>query len=222
MVIVNFIVKVSNHVVITKKISTIKIKKNFLIIMDYIGSNTIGITKALILRHNRLVPAGAVQTFAGPVAPSGWVFCDGTEYNVSEYPLLAAVIGNIYGGTPGTTFKVPDMRSRFALGSGDGGADLTNRILGQTGGAETHTLTVNEIPSHNHGVTDPGHSHSYINNVNDQNTDNAFGTETAADQADLNQTTGNNTTGISINNTGGGQPHNNMPPYLVLNHIIKY
>jgi microcystin-dependent protein len=78
------------------------------------------------------------------------------------------------------------------------------------------------MPSHTHGITDPGHNHSYVNNTNNQDTDNAFSTETAADNADLDATTGTSTTGISVNSTGGDNPHNNMPPFFVLNFIIKH
>ena len=94
--------------------------------------------------------------------------------------------------------------------------------MGDISGEETHVLTTGEMPSHNHGVTDPGHAHSYVNNTNDQNTDNVFATESAADQVDINNTTSSNTTGISINNTGGGQAHNVMQPYVVLRYFIKY
>lgn len=87
-------------------------------------------------------------------------------------------------------------------------------------GAETHTLTTAQMPSHSHGVNDPGHDHSYVNNTNDQNTDNVFSTETAADPADIGQTTGTSTTGISIQSTGGSAAHNNMQPFVVLRYLI--
>lgn len=180
------------------------------------------VTRALVLRNNRMVPPGSVESFAGSSAPVGWVMCDGSAISRTNYYYLYSVIGNTYGAGDGVnTFNVPDLRGRKVLGAGQGNG-LTNRNLAAIGGAETHTLTSNEMPVHNHGVTDPGHAHSYVNNVGDQNTDNAFATQTAADNADYPQTTGSNTTGISINNAGGGQAHNNMDPFLVLNYIIKF
>jgi microcystin-dependent protein len=180
------------------------------------------VTRALVLRNNRMVPPGSVESYAGSSAPTGWVMCDGSTLSRTNYYYLYSVIGNTYGAGDGVnTFNVPDLRGRKVLGAGQGNG-LTNRNLADIGGAETHTLTSNEMPVHNHGVTDPGHAHSYVNNTNDQDTDNAFATETAADQVDLNKTTSSNTTGISINNTGGGQAHNNMDPFFVLNYIIKF
>ena len=184
-------------------------------------NNTPGVVNALVLRHTRLVPEGAVQSYAGTVAPAGWLLCQGQEISIATYPKLYSVIGTTYGVGSAGNFILPDMRSRFPLGLGQG-AGLSNRVISATGGEETHTLTTGEMPSHSHGVTDPGHTHSYVNNVNNQDTDNAFSTETAADNADISQTTGSSTTGITINNSGGGGAHNNMPPYIVINYIIKY
>lgn len=148
--------------------------------------------------------------------PRGWRLCDG---------------GSLNGVT------TPDLRGRFVLGYNDvalvsegtpydvnGGSNArvgASLSVGTVDGEATHQLTIPEMPSHNHGITDPGHYHSYVNNVNDQNTDNAFATQTAADQVDLNQNTGSSTTGISINNTGGDQRHNNLPPFYVLAYIMK-
>lgn len=163
------------------------------------------ITTALILRHNRLVPAGAVSSFAGNISPDGWLLCDGSNVSRNTYKLLFAAIGTTYGNGDGvTTFTLPDMRGRFSLAAGTG-VGLTNRTLGNTGGEEAHTLTVNEIPSHNH---------SYIRQDGVQNITAVGGAGiTAADDPTIAATTGN---------TGGGNPHNIMPPFLVLNYIIKY
>lgn len=145
----------------------------------------------------------------------GWLICDGRSLSRSLYSDLFEVIGTSFGNDDGTTFKLPDARGRV-LGSTGTGAGLTTRSLGASVGAETHTLTVGEMPSHNHGVTDPGHTHSYINNTNDQGVNTLTTQDSAADNVDLSQTTGSSTTGITIQNTGGGGAHNNMQPTIFI------
>lgn len=151
----------------------------------------------------------------------GWLKCDGRSLSRTTYAALFAVIGTSFGSADGNSFNLPDCRGRV-LGTLGQGTGLTNRALGASVGAETHTLTIGEMPSHNHGVTDPGHTHTYINNTNNQNTDNAFASETAADDADLAKTTGSSTTGITIDNNGGGGAHNNMQPTLFIGHVYIY
>ena len=120
----------------------------------------------------------------------------------------------------GTWTQIMD---RFILAAGSKYAN------GNTGGAATVTLTKNEMPSHNHELTDPGHSHSayaYIDRGSDDNnhTGTNFGSgDTNGDGDDLNQTVTvqSSTTGITVNYEGGGQPHNNMPPYYSLCYIMK-
>lgn len=167
-----------------------------------------------------LIPAGTIIMSACVSEPGGWLDCDGRLLSISLYPDLFSAINYSFGGAD-NSFNIPDMRGRVGVGFGQG-SGLTNRALADVSGAETHTLTINQMPSHNHGVTDPGHNHTYINNTNNQDTDNAFGTETAADDADLSKTTGTSTTGISIQSTGGGAAHNNMQPFVVIRYLIKY
>jgi microcystin-dependent protein len=169
-----------------------------------------------------LVPAGTVVQSAAIVVPDGWLNCNGALLNKLEYIDLFAAIGNTYGGLiTDLSFNLPDMRGRVGIGAGQG-ADLSNRVFATSGGAETHTLTTGEMPSHSHGVTDPGHNHSYINNTGDQSVNNLITSVDAADQADYGKTTGNSVTGITIINTGGGNAHNNMQPFLVIRYLIKY
>ena len=170
-----------------------------------------------------LVPAGTVVQSASINVPDGWLNCDGTLLNKIAYADLFFAIVNVYGGAPSDlSFNLPDMRGRVGIGAGQG-ADLTLRTMGQKSGTETHTLTTAEMPVHNHGVSDPGHAHFYTNTSNDQDLFSGINNETAADQQETtNQTTGSSTTGITINNAGSGNAHNNMQPFIVIRFLIKY
>jgi microcystin-dependent protein len=169
-----------------------------------------------------LVPAGTIVQSAAINTPDGWLACNGDLLNKIAYVDLFVAIGNTYGGLiTDLSFNLPDMRGRVGIGAGQG-ADLTLRTMGEKSGVETHALNVGEMPAHNHGVTDPGHVHGYINNTGDQSVNNILSNETAADQEDYSATTGVSTTGITINNAGSGNAHNNMQPFLVIRYLIKY
>jgi microcystin-dependent protein len=151
---------------------------------------------------------------------NGWLKCDGRSISRVLYAKLFEVIGTSFGSDDADTFKLPDCRGRV-LGTIGTGTGLTARSLGDKVGAETHTLTVGEMPSHSHTINDPSHSHSYTNNTNNQQVS-ALPGETAADQEDLGATTGASTTGITINNTGGGGAHNNMQPTIFISNIFIF
>lgn len=153
----------------------------------------------------------------------GWMKCDGRSLPVQSYHLLFQVIGYQFGGS-GASFSLPNPAGGVVgvVGQRTGAVTTTLHGPGQDVGEEKHQLTVPEMPSHTHGITDPGHSHSYVNQANNQNTDNAFATETAADQVDLNQTTGTSTTGITVNSTGGDVAHNTIQPTLFMGNMFIY
>ena len=187
------------------------------------------------------VPTGAISQFAGATAPSGYLLCNGATFDSGVYPALAAVVGDLYGTHSGTTYYLPDLRSRVPVGLDS--RDSWFNALGLTGGEKTHLLTAAEsgIPAHNHGITitDPGHNHTqnphrhtyaYGNGVGDGSGLQYSGTAgTQSQQFGIKDTTATNnasTTGItasSSNNTAApaASAHNIMQPYLVMNYIIK-
>src|SRR5436190_787598 len=84
--------------------------------------------------------------FAGNFAPAGWAFCDGTLQPISELETLFNLIGTTYGGDGESTFALPDLRGRIPMHAGNG------FTLAETGGVETVTLTVSQIPAHSHAL----------------------------------------------------------------------
>ena len=150
------------------------------------------------------IPAGSIMPFAGSSAPSGWLLCDGSAYSTSTYSTLYGVVGYTYGSS-GSYFRVPDLRNRGIMGKG---TDSRFNTLGEIGGASTHTLTVNEIPPHNHTF-----SSSTGNESGDGSTRPVSGSKTSELHSGPS---------LGMQNTGGGQAHNILDPYMALNYIIKY
>ncbi len=165
---------------------------------------------------------GEIRPFASNFAPEGWLPCDGRTLNIQEYQPLYALIGVTYGGDGSTTFKLPDLRGRLPVGQGQG-TGLTNRTLGQMGGASTVTLAQANLPVHSHGFSVSGNEGS----TNIPST----GAPLAVPQAQTGGTmyayatpgTGTAQTFAADTITtapGTGLPHNNLMPYLAINYII--
>lgn len=172
------------------------------------------------------VPVGAIMPYGGSSAPTGYLLCDGTSYATATYPALFSVIGYAYGGS-GANFNVPNTKGRMIAGRD--AADAAFDVLGETGGAKTVTLTALQsgTRAHSHGVTDPTHSHgpgagSFFGMSNA-----SFGTSTGSGLGSVEVyagTTGGAATNISIQNStavAAQDAHENLPPYIVLNHIIR-
>lgn len=167
-------------------------------------------------------PVGEIKAFGGAEAPDKYLLCDGSEVSRVGFSDLFSVIGNLYGNGDGVnTFNLPDGRGRTLVGAGSG-PGLTARVRGEEFGEEEHTLTLDELTVHNHGITDSGHAHDITDpehnhgvtdsgHEHDNSTDNfvndAAGTEydnTNGDKGTTNSATASATTGITIDNASTG------------------
>ncbi|GAB4308503.1 MAG: tail fiber protein [Phototrophicales bacterium] len=155
-----------------------------------------------------------IRMFAGNFAPRGWAFCDGQLLAVSQNDALFSLLGTIYGGDGRTTFGLPDLRGRIPIHAGQG-TGLSPRRLGQKGGEETVTLTVNQLPPHNHTIHAANSGNAQSSPVG-----NLPGTDRVVmyfNSADRPATLAANT----IESTGNSQPHSNLMPFLCINFIIS-
>lgn len=160
---------------------------------------------------------GQIIMFGGNFAPRGWALCDGQLLPISQYSALFSILGTTYGGDGRTTFALPDMRGRVSIHAGNG-PGLSDYQLGQKGGSETNTLTTNQLPSHNH----------HLNIYNGQGSSPEGSNKTLAGTGTTVPPEGTwtdnspNATAESnaVASTGGGQPVNNIQPYLTVNYII--
>lgn len=144
-------------------------------------------------------------------APRGWAFLDGQILPINQNQSLYSILGTTYGGDGRTSFALPDLRGRTPLHVGDGHG------LGQKSGAETVTLTAAEIGAHTHAVK----ASSATGNQTTP-TGHLLATEVAPDAAYRDPEAANATALRSgtLTNAGGGQAHNNMQPFVVLNFCI--
>ncbi len=147
---------------------------------------------------------GQINLFAGNFAPRGWALCDGQLLAISQYSALFSLLGTIYGGDGRTTFALPDLRGRAPVHKGTG-AGLSPYQQGRTGGLESVTLGVTELPAHDHGVEVQYLDFSLVG------TDVEAGVADDSAQASDTQET---------SNAGSGQSHENRQPHLAINYII--
>jgi hypothetical protein len=156
-----------------------------------------------------LVPPGTVQFYAANTAPAGWVKANGAAVSRTVYAALFAALGTTFGvGNGSTTFNLPDLRGEFPRGWDDGRGIDSGRAFGSAQAAA--------FASHNHGITDPGHVHTYARQ------DYGAGVTAGSSYtvgAPLSQGTGTAVTNITINNSGGTETR---PRNIALLAIIKF
>jgi microcystin-dependent protein len=152
---------------------------------------------------------GEIRMFAGNFAPAGWMFCEGQLLPISEYETLFNLIGTTYGGDGQSTFALPDLRGRLPLHMGNG------FTLAETGGVETITLTVQQIPAHSHALL-----------ASNSSADDANPGGNVPAQAGTFDGYQSNPAALAmapqaVSSIGGSQPHNNFQPYLCVDFIIS-
>jgi len=151
-----------------------------------------------------------IRLFAGNFPPRGWAFCDGQVLPISQNTALFSLLGTQYGGNGTSNFALPNFQDRVPVHQGEG-AGLSSYVVGQNGGSATVTLTASQMPAHVHPIG---------------------ATSAAATTAAPNATTSlaaatGSLYGAPVNMApmgsqlvGGGQPHDNVQPYLGLSFII--
>ena len=156
---------------------------------------------------------GEIFMFGGTFAPRNYALCDGQLLPILSFTALFSIFGTTYGGDGRTTFGLPDLRGRAPMHPGQG-PGLSSRNLGQKGGQENVTLTANQLPAHTHTLR-----------ANSAAGDTAMpggavlaasgpGSYESLTSPDVNMSA------TAVQNSGGGQPHTNMQPYLAVNFTI--
>ena len=157
---------------------------------------------------------GMIAAFGFNFAPKGWALCNGQLMSVSQNSALFSLLGTQYGGDGIQTFGLPDLRSRVAVGQGQG-PGLSNYVIGQASGTENVTLLSTEMPQHTHFMTGSGDSAAQNAPAGGSLATAVRGTNTYAVGADSLAPMASATTPA-----GGNQPHNNLQPYLAINYCI--
>jgi microcystin-dependent protein len=152
--------------------------------------------------------------FAGDYPPQGWLMCEGQMLSILEHDTLFNLIGTTYGGDGQTTFALPDLRGRIPVHYGTSSSSGRSYVLGEAGGSERITLSLNQIPAHAHaprGTSADADRRSPKNALLAKPAEAVYavpGTPAAMSTSDTEP-------------SGGSQPHNNVQPFLCVNFIIS-
>jgi len=153
---------------------------------------------------------GEIKLISFNFPPKGWAFCNGQLLAINQNQALFSILGTMYGGNGQTNFALPNLQGRVPIHQG---INQGSYNVGQVGGETSHTLTINELPAHLHPAvaqstpSTPGATP--LNSIWAATPSAAFA---SAPNVSMNP--------AAVTTTGGSQPHENMPPYLVLNYVI--
>jgi microcystin-dependent protein len=165
---------------------------------------------------------GEIRAFGFTFQPIGWFLCNGQSLSIADYSALFNLIGTTYGGNGTTNFNLPNLQGRVPMHMGTSSQMTT--VLGQPLGTSNVTLSVPQMPAHNHTITlgqvqsggQPLRTATPSPTTYLANTD--YDAVYNSSSPALNATLSNNTIGMA----GGSQPHDNMQPYQVISFCIAY
>ena len=160
---------------------------------------------------------GEIRMFSGNFAPNGWAFCNGQILPISQNTALFSLLGTFYGGDGRSNFALPNLQGAFPLHAGaSAGPGLTPRSVGQTGGAETVTLTTAQLPAHGHGMkaVSAATTGTPDGSTSLAPTSNGSALYRAPDTVYI------STAPADLAPSGAGLAHDNLPPYLAVSFII--
>lgn len=179
---------------------------------------------------------GEIRAFAFGYNPQGWIPCDGSQYNIQQYPALYSILGIRFGGDGRTTFKVPNLNSLAIMGAGQGQIPLlTPRVFATTVGSVGVALTNSQLPDHDHNVNgytgiavDANYSNAPV--MGTSYLSNFFAKDSAGVKTGLTGYVDPETNPVILNpdslspigSSGIVVSHENRQPFTVLNYCICY
>jgi microcystin-dependent protein len=156
---------------------------------------------------------GQIQVFGFNFAPRDWQSCNGQVMPITQNTALFSLLGTYYGGNGTTTFALPDLRGRSIVGTGNG-PGLTGIVIGQNGGTENTTLTLANLPAHNHNTS------IGVNTANGEESAPTFNIASSANSFSEDQTGASVLGGLNQSIQGQNQPFDMTSPYLVMNACV--
>ena len=160
---------------------------------------------------------GEIKIVGFNFPPRSWAGCGGQILPISQNTALYSLLGTFYGGDGVSTFALPDLRGRLPMHYG-AGPGLSSRDISDKSGTETNTLSVSQMPSHNHtgvikasGVEGDRADPTGAYPARSEDPVQPYGGSSAGSMAD---------DCVEVGHSGSGQSVNNMPPFLALNFVI--